>query len=55
MDPCQIQTGPAVRGDNKVEQLHLDLINEDPYLSAIYKAMSQSIKKINKDLHANNG
>jgi len=42
---CDIQTGPAARNDKKVEKEHLKLIKSDPYLSSIYKAMSQSIKK----------
>jgi predicted short-subunit dehydrogenase-like oxidoreductase (DUF2520 family) len=44
-DPCLIQTGPARRNDVKVEAKHLALIKEDAYLSAIYKSLTQSIKK----------
>lgn len=47
-DPCSIQTGPAVRNDIKIEAKHLKLIEEDPYLTAIYKSLSQSIKKSNQ-------
>ena len=44
-DACAIQTGPAKRDDIKVENKHLQLIEDDAYLTSIYKSMSQSIKK----------
>ncbi len=43
-DPCAIQTGPAIREDNKVMKEHLKMLKEDKQLTAIYKALSKSIK-----------
>lgn len=45
MDPKQAQTGPAVRNDEKILQLHEDLIKEEEHLK-IYKIMNESIKKM---------
>ena len=44
-NPCEIQTGPAIRNDVKIEKEHLELIKDDAYLSSIYKSLTQSIKK----------
>ena len=44
-DPCKNQTGPAKRNDIEIEKKHLQLIQDKPYLIAIYKSLSQSIKK----------
>lgn len=41
--PCEIQTGPAIREDDKIMKDHLKLLKEDKHLSAVYKAMSKSI------------
>ena len=43
-DPCAIQTGPAARGDEKVERAHLKLLESDETLQQIYQLLSQSIK-----------
>ncbi len=43
-DPCQIQTGPAVRNDEKLEKKHLALLKMHPELKKVYKALSSSIK-----------
>jgi len=42
MKPIKAQTGPANRGDKKVVQAQLDLINNEQ-MAAIYKLISQSI------------
>lgn len=42
MHPHDAQTGPAIRGDNKVIAAHLALI-DDSYLHAIYDLLSKSI------------
>jgi len=52
-NPCEIQTGPAQRNDTKVEKKHLDLIENDPYFTSIYKSLSQSIKKTHRKSDSN--
>jgi len=47
-NPCEIQTGPAIRNDLNIEAKHLKLIEQDAYLTAIYKSHSQSIKNSNQ-------
>ena len=48
-NPCENQTGPAKRNDTKIENKHLQLIEDKPYLIAIYKSLSQSIKKLSNE------
>lgn len=43
LDPKLAQTGPAVRGDERVLKLHEEIIT-DPQLLEIYKIMNRSIK-----------
>jgi predicted short-subunit dehydrogenase-like oxidoreductase (DUF2520 family) len=43
--PFEVQTGPAVRGDETTMARHLGLLNEQPELQNIYKTLSNSIKK----------
>ena len=45
IDPKSAQTGPAVRKDERVLQLHEDLITSEEHLK-IYKTMNDSIKKM---------
>ena len=45
IDPKSAQTGPAVRNDERVLQLHEDLIRNGEHLK-IYKTMNDSIKKM---------
>lgn len=45
MDPKLAQTGPAIRNDEKILQLHEALIKEEEQLK-IYKVMNESIKKM---------
>ena len=45
IDPKSAQTGPAVRNDERVLQLHENLITNEAHLK-IYKTMNDSIKKM---------
>ncbi len=45
LEPKSAQTGPAVRGDERVLKLHEDLIADEEHLK-IYKQMNESIKKM---------
>ena len=45
--PAEAQTGPAVRGDEKVMAEHLDLLNDYPAYKKLYQIMSEEIKKRN--------
>jgi predicted short-subunit dehydrogenase-like oxidoreductase (DUF2520 family) len=41
--PSEVQTGPAIRKDEKILQKHLDFLKEQPQLQEIYRLLSQSI------------
>jgi len=43
--PAEVQTGPAVRGDEETMRKHLDLLKDSPELQHIYELLSNSIKK----------
>ncbi|MEY3399331.1 MAG: hypothetical protein RL220_1925 [Bacteroidota bacterium] len=43
MDPLQAQTGPAMRGDEKTMERHLEMLNNDPDLREMYRLISESI------------
>lgn len=45
LDPKSAQTGPAVRGDERILKLHEDLIKNEEQLK-IYKTLNDSIKKM---------
>ncbi|MPN35802.1 hypothetical protein SDC9_183304 [bioreactor metagenome] len=45
MEPKLAQTGPAVRNDERVLQIHEALINDEEHLK-IYRTMNESIKKM---------
>lgn len=45
LEPKLAQTGPAVRGDNRILELHEQLINDEEKLK-IYKTLNESIKKM---------
>ena len=47
LEPKLAQTGPAVRGDERVLKLHEDLITDEEHLK-IYQLMNESIKKMYK-------
>jgi predicted short-subunit dehydrogenase-like oxidoreductase (DUF2520 family) len=44
--PANMQTGPAIRGDEETIQLHLSLLNRYPDLQKIYAVLSESISKM---------
>ena len=44
-DAYSSQTGPAVRGDRKVIESHIDMLASDENLANVYKIMSESILK----------
>jgi predicted short-subunit dehydrogenase-like oxidoreductase (DUF2520 family) len=44
-EPSEMQTGPAIRGDEQTIQKHLQLLNDFPQLKNIYEMMSESIMK----------
>lgn len=45
LEPKLAQTGPAVRGDERILKLHEDLITDEEHLK-IYQLMNESIKKM---------
>lgn len=45
-DPINMQTGPAIRGDETTMQKHMQLLAVFPELKKIYELMSASIKHI---------
>jgi predicted short-subunit dehydrogenase-like oxidoreductase (DUF2520 family) len=46
--PASVQTGPAVRNDEKTMDAHLQLLHENPELQQLYKLLSQGIIKMDK-------
>ncbi len=44
--PGDVQTGPAVRNDEKTMTTHLQQLAEKPELQALYKLLSQGIIKM---------
>jgi len=44
--PADVQTGPAVRGDEKTMNDHLKLLNNQPVLQQVYQLLSQRIIKM---------
>jgi predicted short-subunit dehydrogenase-like oxidoreductase (DUF2520 family) len=47
MRPAAAQTGPAVRHDSKTITTHLQLLQESPELTSIYKLLTDSIQQQN--------
>ncbi|MDB5137202.1 MAG: oxidoreductase [Mucilaginibacter sp.] len=45
--PASVQTGPAIRNDEKTMKSHLYQLHEKPELEALYKLLSQGIIKMN--------
>lgn len=45
LDPKSAQTGPAVRGDDRILKLHEKLITDEEHMK-IYQLMNESIKKM---------
>jgi len=44
-DPKDMQTGPAIRKDQKTIEHHLDFLKDYPELKELYRFMSQAIQK----------
>jgi len=47
--PAAVQTGPAVRNDEKTMAAHLQLLHENPELQELYRLLSQGIIKMAQD------
>ncbi len=50
--PGEVQTGPAIRWDEKTMQTHLGLLQQHPELQEIYTLLSQAIIKMDKPYSA---
>ena len=48
-NPCEAQTGPAMRDDQKVMDLHKQLLTDDETLTELYQLISQSIHNKHND------
>jgi predicted short-subunit dehydrogenase-like oxidoreductase (DUF2520 family) len=46
--PAEVQTGPAVRGDEKTMEAHLQLLQHTEAWQQLYQTLSQSIIKLDK-------
>jgi predicted short-subunit dehydrogenase-like oxidoreductase (DUF2520 family) len=44
--PKEVQTGPAIRGDEKTMQMHLDILSKHPHWQIIYTVISNSIAEM---------
>lgn len=49
--PANLQTGPAVRNDNKTMSAHMQLLQDDDMLRNIYAMLSQAIIKMEQGKH----
>ena len=47
-EPAEMQTGPAVRGDETTIQKHLALLEKFPELQYVYEVMSKNIRDFNR-------
>ncbi len=45
--PTRLQTGPAIRGDQKTIEEHLKLLQSDHNLQRVYSMLSESIQNLN--------
>ncbi|NBC82796.1 MAG: DUF2520 domain-containing protein [Bacteroidetes bacterium] len=48
LHPANAQTGPAVRGNRNTIQQHLKVLENDPHIAFLYKALSESIINFNQ-------
>jgi len=46
--PSEVQTGPAIRGDQQTMAAHLELLKQHPKLQEIYRLLSQGIIKMDE-------
>ncbi len=44
--PADVQTGPAIRKDEKTMEAHLQLLHQQPHLQQLYQLLSQGIIKM---------
>lgn len=49
--PASVQTGPAIRNDNKTMLAHMELLQNDDMLRNIYALLSQAIIKMEQGKH----
>lgn len=49
ISPQKAQTGPAVRGDRRIIEKHLELLTDKPDLQELYRLISESIRKVTGD------
>lgn len=49
--PAEMQTGPAVRKDEKTMMDHLEMLNDMPVLQSMYRTLSQEIIKNDMEKH----
>ena len=49
--PLDVQTGPAVRNDEKTMAAHLELLQDNPDLQQVYTQLSQLIIKMDNERH----
>ncbi len=49
LSPFEAQTGPAVRGDKKIMEKHLQMLAENSEWQTLYKQLSESIEKQHKN------
>ncbi|MFI5161406.1 MAG: DUF2520 domain-containing protein [Sphingobacteriales bacterium] len=49
--PADVQTGPAIRNDEKTMAAHLQLLRDDPELERLYRELSQLIIKMDNGGH----
>ena len=52
-DPAECQTGPAVRGDMKIINSHLDALTGYPEMKRIYQILSESIMELKNKANKN--
>jgi predicted short-subunit dehydrogenase-like oxidoreductase (DUF2520 family) len=46
--PAGMQTGPALRGDDKTIEAHLELLEKEPSIREVYQVLTQSIQQHKK-------
>lgn len=49
--PADVQTGPAVRGDAKTMNTHIQQLQSEPELEQLYRLLSQGIIKMDSSKH----
>lgn len=46
--PITVQTGPAVRGDQAILDMHLNMLQQQPELQQLYQVLSEGIGKLHQ-------